>query len=83
MSTARYNSEFTLPTVEDWGNCVPRCSSMPQPERLGHSKVEITVQYLGIELDDALETAERTELLCEWPLTALKRRFRLESGSGL
>ncbi|MGD8357577.1 MAG: tyrosine-type recombinase/integrase [Lysobacterales bacterium] len=29
---------------------------------LGHSKVESTVQYLGIELDDALEIAEQTEI---------------------
>ena len=29
---------------------------------LGHSKLEITVRYLGIELDDALEMAEQTEV---------------------
>ena len=29
---------------------------------LGHSKVESTFQYLGIELDDALEIAEQTEI---------------------
>lgn len=29
---------------------------------LGHSKVESTVQYLGIELDDALEIAGQTEI---------------------
>jgi integrase len=29
---------------------------------LGHSKVESTVRYLGIELDDALEIAEQTEV---------------------
>jgi integrase len=29
---------------------------------LGHSKLESTVRYLGIELDDALEIAERTEI---------------------
>ena len=29
---------------------------------LGHSKVESTVQYLGIELDDALAIAEQTEI---------------------
>ena len=29
---------------------------------LGHSKLESTVRYLGIELDDALEMAEQTEL---------------------
>jgi hypothetical protein len=29
---------------------------------LGHSKLESTARYLGIELDDALEMAERTEV---------------------
>jgi integrase len=28
---------------------------------LGHTKIESTVRYLGIEVDDALEMAERTE----------------------
>jgi hypothetical protein len=28
----------------------------------GHSKLESTVQYLGIEVDDALEIAEHTEV---------------------
>ncbi|WP_374601979.1 tyrosine-type recombinase/integrase [Arenimonas sp.] len=29
---------------------------------LGHSKIESTVRYLGVELDDALELAEQTEV---------------------
>jgi site-specific recombinase XerC len=29
---------------------------------LGHAKLESTVQYLGIEIDDALNMAERIEL---------------------
>jgi site-specific recombinase XerD len=29
---------------------------------LGHSKLENTVRYLGIEIDDALEMAEPTEM---------------------
>ena len=29
---------------------------------LGHSKIESTVRYLGIEVDDALEIAEQTEV---------------------
>ena len=29
---------------------------------LGHTKLESTVQYLGIEVDDALEIAEQTEV---------------------
>tara|TARA_R100001143_G_scaffold62126_1_gene64605 strand:+ start:1254 stop:1451 length:198 start_codon:yes stop_codon:yes gene_type:complete len=28
---------------------------------LGHAKLESTVRYLGIEVDDALEMAEQTE----------------------
>ena len=29
---------------------------------LGHSKLESTVRYLGIQVDDALEIAEQTEI---------------------
>lgn len=29
---------------------------------LGHTKLECTVRYLGIEVDDALEMAEQTEV---------------------
>jgi integrase len=29
---------------------------------LGHTKMESTVKYLGIEVDDALELAEQTEI---------------------
>ena len=29
---------------------------------LGHSKLESTVRYLGIEMDDALEMAEQTDV---------------------
>ena len=29
---------------------------------LGHSKVESTVRYFGIDVDDALEIAEQTEV---------------------
>ncbi len=29
---------------------------------LGHPKLESTVQYLGIEVDDALEISEQTEI---------------------
>ncbi len=32
---------------------------------LGHAKLESTVRYLGIEVDDALETAEQTEVWAE------------------
>lgn len=29
---------------------------------LGHSKIESTVRYLGVEVDDALELSEQTEI---------------------
>lgn len=29
---------------------------------LGHTKIESTVRYLGIAVDDALEMAEQTEV---------------------
>ena len=29
---------------------------------LGHTKMESTIRYLGIELEDALDIAERTEI---------------------
>ena len=29
---------------------------------LGHSKLESTVRYLGIEVDEALEISEQTEI---------------------
>ncbi len=29
---------------------------------LGHSKIENTVRYLGVDTEDALELAERTEI---------------------
>jgi site-specific recombinase XerC len=29
---------------------------------LGHTKLENTVRYLGIEVDDALEMAEQTDI---------------------
>jgi hypothetical protein len=29
---------------------------------LGHQKIESTVRYLGVEIDDALEIAEKSEI---------------------
>jgi site-specific recombinase XerC len=29
---------------------------------LGHSRIESTVRYLGVEVDDALEIAEKTDV---------------------
>ncbi|CAB3783889.1 Tyrosine recombinase XerC [Paraburkholderia ultramafica] len=36
---------------------------------LGHTKLESTVRYLGIEVDDALEMAEQTEVQVVWPVS--------------
>lgn len=30
--------------------------------RLGHTKIETTVRYLGVDIEDALLPAERTEI---------------------
>jgi len=32
------------------------------PLLLGHTKLESTIRYLGIEVDDALEIAEQTDI---------------------
>lgn len=37
---------------------------------LGHSKIESTVRYLGIEVDDAIEIAEKIDIL--WRLCTMK-----------
>jgi len=29
---------------------------------LGHAKIESTVRYLGVDVEDALELSERTEI---------------------
>ena len=50
---------------------------------LGHSKLENTVRYLGIEVDDALEMAEQTEVcVCLWisTLVILLRSTHLTLG---
>jgi len=35
----------------------------------GHTKLENTVRYLGIEVNDALEIAEPTEMWCHRPVS--------------
>jgi len=40
---------------------------------LGHTKLESTVRYLGIEVDDALEMAEQTELDAPVPVSDKRR----------
>jgi integrase len=44
---------FDLPTDQELKS---------RPTALGHTKLESTVRYLGIEVDDALEIAEQTEV---------------------
>ena len=46
---------------------------------LGHTKLESTVRYLGIEVDDALEISEQTEIpRCRWrPSLGLRPGGRL------
>jgi site-specific recombinase XerC len=52
---------------------------------LGHTKLESTVRYLGIEVDDALSISEQVELQTRWvalplagaePALPLHRRSR-------
>jgi integrase len=33
---------------------------------LGHTKIESTVRYLGIEVDDAIAIAEQVDVWCTW-----------------
>lgn len=35
------------------------------PLSLGHTKIESTVRYLGIEVDDALAIAEQVDVNCQ------------------
>ena len=44
------------------GPCKSRSPSKRVTLVLGHTKLESTVRYLGIEVDDALEIAEQTEV---------------------
>ncbi|GHS84015.1 hypothetical protein PAGU2196_48490 [Pseudomonas sp. PAGU 2196] len=39
-----------------------RTKNLRAVQLLGHTKLESTVRYLGIEVDDALEMAEQTEV---------------------
>jgi site-specific recombinase XerC len=42
---------------------------------LGHSKIESTVRYLGIEVDDAIEIAEKIDIWDRFaPTSGLGRR---------
>jgi len=69
-STAGWRrSAWTLPTAAPircagprfpWFTAAPRTSVRCQL-LLGHTELESTVRYLGIEVEDALEIAEQTE----------------------
>jgi hypothetical protein len=43
-------------------HALPANRGEPGTSRLWHPKLESTVRYLGIEVDDALEIAEQTEV---------------------
>jgi hypothetical protein len=45
---------------------------------LGHTKLESTVRYLGIEVDDALEMAEQTEVQVVRPVSGWALTGQLE-----
>ena len=51
------------------GGCTPqaglasRTANLRAVQRLlGHTKIESTVRYLGVEIDDALDIAEKVEV---------------------
>lgn len=48
---------YELIVPERWGR-----QSTATQIRLGHSKIENTVRYLGIDVEDALALAENTEI---------------------
>jgi hypothetical protein len=43
-------------------NSPPNRKSARNPAFVGHRKIESTVRYLGIEVDDALAIAERVDV---------------------
>lgn len=57
--TIRWESVNLILTGMRFGNL--NCRKRHVGE-VGHSKLESTVRYLGIEVDDALEMAEQTEI---------------------
>ncbi|MCY1550573.1 Tyrosine recombinase XerC [compost metagenome] len=46
---------------------------------LGHTKLESTVRYLGIEVDDALEMAEQTEVRASTVMATVEARPSLST----
>jgi site-specific recombinase XerC len=43
---------------------------------LGHTKIENTVRYLGVDIDDALTLAETTEICSARPRLTLRGRVQ-------
>ena len=52
------NSELPVPKRIPWNKGKLRAVQL----LLGHTKIESTVRYLGIEVDDALSIAEQVDL---------------------
>ncbi len=50
--------------VDDSGSVIGCARLLPTtgPMMLGHTKIENTVRYLGVDVEDALELAEATEI---------------------
>jgi len=50
---------------------------------LGHAKIESTVRYLGIEVDDALAISEQIDVRAEgWPAPVARDPPRRPAGQG-
>jgi len=45
-----------------WGKRLNRCWAEFEAQSLGHSNIASTVRYLGIEVSDAAEIAEETDV---------------------
>ena len=43
---------------------------------LGHTKIESTVRYLGIEIDDAIEIAEKIDVSNTWAELPRSAQFK-------
>ena len=58
------NAKFLLPASRriPWNKGKLIGAKPPLRLLLGHTKIESTVRYLGVEVDDALEIAEKIEV---------------------
>ena len=54
-------SDFVIVATPS-GDGIAGLGERGEPVLLGHTKLESTVRYLGIEVDDALEIAEQTDV---------------------